>query len=228
MAKHSRLYVLTTMIETGLVPIFYNGDIEVASRIVQACADGGARTIEFTNRGDQAHIIFKELVTRFDANDNIILGVGSVIDPGTASLYIQLGANFVVSPILNPEMIRICNRRKIACSPGCGNVSQISQAEELGVEICKIFPGSQLGGAGFVKAVRGPMPWTRILPTGGVSPNEENIRGWIEAGAACVGMGSKLITKDFVATGNYDAITENVRQVLAWIKEARGPKSPIM
>ena len=228
MAKYSRLYVLNTMIETGLVPIFYNGDIEVATRIVQACADGGARTIEFTNRGDQAHIVFEELVRRFVDNDDIILGVGSVIDPGTTSLYLQLGANFIVSPILNPEMVRTCNRRKVACSPGCGTVSEISQAEELGVEIVKIFPGSQIGGAGFVKAVRGPIRWTRILPTGGVSPTKENIYGWIEAGAACVGMGSKLIIKDSVAAGNYEAITENVRQVLTWIKEARRGQSPIM
>ncbi len=227
MAKYSRLHVLNTMIETGLVPLFYNGDIEVATKIVQACIDGGARTIEFTNRGDQAHIIFGELIRRFEDNDDIILGVGSVVDQGTTSLYLQLGANFVVSPILDPEMVRICNRRKVACSPGCGTVSEISQAEELGVEIVKIFPGSQLGGAGFVKAVRGPMRWTRIIPTGGVSPTKENIYGWIEAGAACVGMGSKLITKEAVAAGDYASITANVRQVLAWIKEARGGQSPI-
>ncbi len=227
MAKYSRLHVLNTMIETGLVPLFYNGDIEVATRIVQACIDGGARTIEFTNRGDQAHIIFEELIRRFENNDEIILGVGSVIDQGTTSLYLQLGANFVVSPILDPEMVRICNRRKVACSPGCGTVSEISQAEELGVEIVKIFPGSQLGGAGFVKAVRGPMRWTRIIPTGGVSPTKENIYGWIEAGASCVGMGSKLITKESVAAGDYESITNNVRQVLTWIKEARQGQSPI-
>jgi len=228
MAKYSRLYVLTQMIETGLVPIFYYSDVEVATRIVEACIKGGARCVEFTNRGDQAHIVFEELVRRFNDKENVILGAGSIIDPGTTSLYIQLGTNFVVSPVLNPEMARICNRRKIAYSPGCGSVNDISQAEELGVEICKIFPGSQMGGAGFVKAVRGPMPWTRIIPTGGVSPSEENIRGWIEAGAACVGMGSKLITKEYVAAGNYDGITENVVKVLAWIKEARGGKSPIM
>ncbi|MEE9464775.1 MAG: bifunctional 4-hydroxy-2-oxoglutarate aldolase/2-dehydro-3-deoxy-phosphogluconate aldolase, partial [Candidatus Neomarinimicrobiota bacterium] len=181
-----------------------------------------------TNRGDQAHIVFEELVRRFKDEEDVILGAGSIIDPGTTSLYIQLGANFVVSPVLNPEMARVCNRRKVAYSPGCGSVNDISQAEELGVEICKIFPGSQIGGAGFVKAVRGPMPWSRIIPTGGVSPTEENIRGWIEAGAACVGMGSKLITKEYVAAGNYEGITENVVKVLAWIREARGGKSPIM
>jgi 2-dehydro-3-deoxyphosphogluconate aldolase/(4S)-4-hydroxy-2-oxoglutarate aldolase len=228
MAKYSRLYVLTQMIESGLVPIFYNPDIDIATRIVEACINGGARCVEFTNRGDQAHIVFEELVRRFDDRDNVILGTGSIIDPGTTALYIQLGSNFIVSPILNPDMARVCNRRKVAYSPGCGSVNDISQAEELGVEICKIFPGSQMGGAGFVKAVRGPMPWTRIIPTGGVSPTEENIRGWIEAGAACVGMGSKLITKEYVAAGNYEGITENVVKVLTWIKEARRGKSAIM
>lgn len=228
MAKYSRLYVLTQMIETGLVPIFYNSDIEIATRVVEACINGGARCVEFTNRGDQAHIVFEELIRRFNPQENVILGAGSIVDPGTTSLYIQLGANFIVSPVLNPEMAYVCNRRKIAYSPGCGTVNDISQAEELGVEICKIFPGSQLGGAGFVKAVRGPMPWTRIIPTGGVSPTEENIRGWIEAGAACVGMGSKLITREYLETGNYAAISKTVAQVLSWIKEARDGKSPIM
>ncbi|RME82108.1 MAG: bifunctional 4-hydroxy-2-oxoglutarate aldolase/2-dehydro-3-deoxy-phosphogluconate aldolase, partial [Caldilineae bacterium] len=160
MAKFSRLTVLNTMLETGLVPVFYHPDVEVAAQIVQACADGGARCIEFTNRGDQAHVVFGELVRRFLDDDRVILGVGSVIDPVTAGLYLQLGANFVVGPVLNPEIARLCNRRKVAYSPGCGSVSEISAAEELGVEIVKVFPGSQVGGPGFVKAVRGPMPWT--------------------------------------------------------------------
>jgi len=226
MAKYSRLKVLTTMIESGLVPIFYQADLEVAIQIVNACLAGGAKCVEFTNRGDQAHLVFERLVQRFSTED-VILGAGSVIDAATASLYIQLGANFIVSPVLVTETARLCNRRKVAYSPGCGSVNEISQAEELGVEICKIFPGGQIGGPAFVKAVRGPMPWTRILPTGGVSPTEENIKSWIEAGAACVGMGSKLITKELVTAGNYAAITDNVKQVLAWIAEARKGISPI-
>lgn len=227
MAKFSRLYVLTTIIETGLVPVFYNSDVDAATDIVRACLDGGVRCVEFTNRGDQAHTVFGELLRRFEHDARAILGVGSVIDPGTAALYIQLGANFVVGPALNPEVARVCNRRKVAYSPGCGSVTEISAAEELGVEICKVFPGSQVGGPGFVKAVRGPMPWTRILPTGGVAPTQESIRAWFEAGAACVGMGSKLITKDAVATGDYAAISKNVAATLGWIKDARGNRSPI-
>lgn len=221
MAKYSRLCVLNTMIETGLVPVFYHGDVEVATKIVQALVEAGVRCFEFTNRGDQAHLVFGELVRRFAQDERVILGAGSVIDPGTAALYIQLGANFIVGPVLNPEVARLCNRRKVAYSPGCGSVSEISAAEELGVEICKVFPGSQVGGPGFVKAVRGPMPWTYIMPTGGVSPTEENMRAWFEAGVACVGMGSKLVSKDLVAAGDFEAITEAARQTLAWIQEIR-------
>jgi 2-dehydro-3-deoxyphosphogluconate aldolase/(4S)-4-hydroxy-2-oxoglutarate aldolase len=148
--------------------------------------------------------------------------VGSVVDAPTAAMYIGSGANFVVGPLLNPEIARLCNRRKIAYSPGCGSVSEISQAEELGVEIVKIFPGGQVGGPAFAKAVRGPMPWTRLMPTGGVDTTQDSIQAWIEAGVACLGIGSKLIRKDLVAAGDYAAIEENVRRVLAWIQEARG------
>lgn len=224
MARHSRLVVLNAMVETGLVPVFYHRDAEVSARIVQACLDGGARCIEYTNRGEQANRIFEELARRFFDQDRLILGAGSVIDVGTASLYIQAGAEFVVGPVLNPEVARACNRRKVAYLPGCGSVSEISQAEELGVEICKIFPGREVGGPGFVEAVRGPMPWTRIMPTGGVDATQESIRAWFTAGVACVGMGSKLITKERVAGQDYAGITEAVRQVLAWISASRGDK----
>ncbi len=222
MARFSRLEVLTTMIEIGVIPVFYQPDIEVAQKVVEACAAGGAKVVEFTNRGDLAYQVFAELVSHFARKDpSIILGIGSVIDPGTAALYISSGANFVVGPVLNAEVAKVCNRRKVAYSPGCGTASEISQAEELGVEICKIFPGSQVGGPAFVKAVRGPCPWTRIMPTGGVDATEESIKDWFEAGVACVGMGSKLVRKDLVAAGNWDEITLKVRQVLKWIGEVQ-------
>jgi len=222
MAQYSRLDVLNTMIADGLVPVFYNADVEVAARIVQACVEGGARCVEFTNRGDQAHCVFEELVRRFARDKQVILGVGSVLDAGTAALYIQLGANFVVGPVLNAEVARVCNRRKVAYSPGCGSASEISAAEELGVEICKIFPGEQVGGPDFVRAVLGPMPWTRIMPTGGVDATQDSIQRWFKAGVSCVGMGSNLITKEAVAKQDYGQIADKVRQVLEWIKLARG------
>jgi 2-dehydro-3-deoxyphosphogluconate aldolase/(4S)-4-hydroxy-2-oxoglutarate aldolase len=223
MARFSRLEVLNEIIRIGLVPVFYQPDSEVAKRIVAACAAGGARAVEFTNRGDNAYRVFSDLVMHFAAADpTVILGVGSVLDPATAALYIASGANFVVGPVLNREVARVCNRRKVAYSPGCGTASEISQAEELGVEIAKIFPGSLVGGPAFVKSVLAPMPWTRLMPTGGVAATQENLRAWFEAGAAAVGMGSKLITKELVAAGDFDGISRQVAQVITWIHEARG------
>jgi 2-dehydro-3-deoxyphosphogluconate aldolase/(4S)-4-hydroxy-2-oxoglutarate aldolase len=223
MARYSRLEVLNTVVELGLVPVFYNPDLEVARQIVGACRDGGARVVEFTNRGDFAFQVFAALAQHAaEAEPDVILGVGSVIDAPTAALYISAGANFVVGPVLNPEVARLCNRRKIAYMPGCGSASEISQAEELGVEIVKVFPGKAVGGPGFVKSVLGPCPWTRIMPTGGVDATEENIRAWFEAGVTCVGMGSRLIAKELVAAGDFDAISKKAAQVLAWIKDVRG------
>jgi 2-dehydro-3-deoxyphosphogluconate aldolase/(4S)-4-hydroxy-2-oxoglutarate aldolase len=223
MARFSRLKVLNTIIQSGLVPIFYNPDVKAAQNIAKACAAGGARVVEFTNRGDFAPEVFKELSQLLAQKESdIIAGVGSVMDAPTAALYIAYGANFVVSPVLNAEVAKLCNRRKVAYMPGCGTVSEISLAEELGVEIVKIFPGSAVGGPGFVKAVQGPCPWTRIMPTGGVEPTEANLRAWFEAGAACVGMGSKLIRKDLVSAGDWTGISDLVEQTLNLIQEIRG------
>jgi 2-dehydro-3-deoxyphosphogluconate aldolase/(4S)-4-hydroxy-2-oxoglutarate aldolase len=227
MAQFSRLKVLTTMIETGLVPVLYHPDPGLVVNIVKACLDGGVRCFEFTNRGDRAHEVFNEVIKHFKSDERLILGTGSVIEAGTAALYIQMGSNFIVGPNLNPEVARVCNRRKIAYCPGCGSVSEISQAEELGVEICKIFPGNAVGGPEFIKDVLGPLPWTRVMPTGGVDATEESVSRWIRAGAACLGMGSKLITPELIKAGDYSKITKTVESILAWVKAARGNKAPI-
>jgi 2-dehydro-3-deoxyphosphogluconate aldolase/(4S)-4-hydroxy-2-oxoglutarate aldolase len=222
MARFKRLEVLTTIVDVGLVPVFYHPDVEVAKHIAAACASGGARVVEFTNRGDFAPEVFKELSLYLAReHPDVILGVGSVVDAPTAALYIAHGANFVVGPLLNPEVARLCNRRKIAYSPGCGSASEISTAEELGVEIVKVFPGTSVGGPAFVRSVLGPCPWTSIMPTGGVDATEESIMAWFGAGVACVGIGSKLVRKEWVAAGDWMAITAQVRKVLAWIQKAR-------
>ncbi|MDX9828904.1 MAG: bifunctional 4-hydroxy-2-oxoglutarate aldolase/2-dehydro-3-deoxy-phosphogluconate aldolase [Anaerolineae bacterium] len=222
MARFTRMQVLNSILEDGLVPVFYHADAAVAVKVAEACAAGGAQVLEFTNRGDMAPEVFKEL-SRYLAREHreIILGVGSVVDAPTAALYIAYGANFVVGPLLNPEVARLCNRHKIAYSPGCGSVTEISQAEELGVEIVKVFPGRSVGGPEFVKSVLGPCPWTSIMPTGGVDASEESIRAWFSAGVACVGLGSNLVRKEWVAAGDWAAISNQVRQVLGWIRQAR-------
>ncbi len=225
MAQYRRIEVILAMEGSGLVPIFYHKDLDICRNVVEACYQGGARVFEFTNRGDFAHKIFERLIQyAISELPGMIMGVGSVVDAPTASLYIQLGANFIVSPVLNPEMAAVCNRRKIAWSPGCGSLTEISKAEELGAEIVKIFPGSQVGGPGFVSSVKGPCPWTSIMPTGGVSPTEQNLGAWFEAGVACVGMGSKLITKEIIANNEFDLLESKVRGTLEIISSIRARK----
>ncbi|MFB3902085.1 MAG: bifunctional 4-hydroxy-2-oxoglutarate aldolase/2-dehydro-3-deoxy-phosphogluconate aldolase [Acidobacteriota bacterium] len=225
MARYKRLETLVMMKEIGVIPVFYNADFEVARNVVCACADGGARVVEFTNRGDRAVNVFTRL-EEFCAKErpDIVLGVGSIVDAPTAAMYIGAGANFVVGPLLDEETARLCNSRKIPYSPGCGTVTEIHRAETLGVEICKIFPGAEIGGPAFVKNVRGPCPWTDIMPTGGVSPTRESLGAWFEAGVACVGMGSNLITKELVAGRDYAGIAKKVKEAIEIIRQVRGGK----
>ena len=221
MAKYNKIQVLTAMKETGMVPVFYHADAEVAKAVVKACYEGGVRAFEFTNRGDFAQEVFGELVKYANRElPGMILGVGSVVDPATAALYIQLGANFVVGPLFNPEISKICNRRLIPYTPGCGSVSEIGAAQETGCDLCKVFPGDVLGPK-LVKGLLAPMPWSKLMVTGGVSPDEENLTSWIKAGVFCVGMGSKLFPKDVIAAGNWQAITDKCVEALGYIAKAR-------
>jgi 2-dehydro-3-deoxyphosphogluconate aldolase/(4S)-4-hydroxy-2-oxoglutarate aldolase len=218
-----RMAVLTAMMDQGVIPVFYHPDAEVCKKVIQACADGGAPCIEFTNRGDFASHVFYEVTKHFaTADERVIMGVGSIVDAPTAGIYIANGAKFVVGPILNADVAKVCNRRKIPYSPGCGSASEISYAEELGCEIVKVFPGSSVGGPDFVKAVLGPMPWTRIMPTGGVDPDEASVKKWFGAGIVAAGMGSKLITPEMLDAGDYAGIAKKVRETVDLIKKVRG------
>jgi 2-dehydro-3-deoxyphosphogluconate aldolase / (4S)-4-hydroxy-2-oxoglutarate aldolase len=222
MARFMRVDVINTLLDVGLVPLFYNADVETSIKLASACARAGAKIIEFTNRGELAYPVFTELVKHFaNADSTIILGVGSILDAPTAALYVASGANFIVGPSFNPEIARLCNRRKILYMPGCATETEISTAEEYGAEICKIFPGETVGGPAFVKAVMAPCPWHRLMPTGGVDATETSISEWIKAGAAAVGMGSKLITSQAVKDKDYDSIAKKASDCIGWIKNAR-------
>ena len=221
MAKYTRIQVATIMEQTGLVPLFYTDDVQLGKKVLKACYDGGARLLEFTNRGDFAHEIFAELNKyALQELDGMILGVGSVTDAAVASLYMQLGANFVVTPVLREDIALVCNRRKVLWSAGCGSLTEIARAEELGAEIVKLFPGG-IYGADFVKAIKGPCPWTSIMPTGGVSPTKENLKSWFDAGVTCVGMGSKLITKEILKSSNFKELEKNVKFTIELIQELK-------
>jgi len=221
MAQFSRIEVATTMKEVGMIPLFFNNDIELSKKVLKACYDGGAKLLEFTARGDFAHEVFGDLI-KYTVKElpGMIMGVGSVSDAAQASLFMSLGANFVVTPLLREDIATVCNRRKVLWSAGCGSLTEIARAEELGCEIVKLFPGD-IYGPQFVKSVKGPQPWTSIMPTGGVSPTEENLKGWFDAGVTCVGMGSKLISKDILANEDFAELEMNVRKVLAIIKSLR-------
>ena len=209
------------MQQTGLVPVFYHADAAVAKQVLKACYDGGVRAFEFTNRGDFAQEVFAELVKYAAAElPGMILGIGSVVDPGTAALYLQLGANFVVGPIYNPAVVPVCNRRLVPYCPGCGSASEVSAAQEAGCDLCKVFPGDVLGPA-FVKGLRAPMPWSRLMVTGGVEPERANLEAWFKAGVTCVGMGSNLFPKDVIAAGDWPRITALCRDALQIIQEVR-------
>ncbi|MEL4308870.1 bifunctional 4-hydroxy-2-oxoglutarate aldolase/2-dehydro-3-deoxy-phosphogluconate aldolase [Joostella sp. CR20] len=221
MKTYSRIEVATTMKETGLVPLFYHEDVAIVKQVVKACYDGGARLFEFTARGAFAHEVFSELI-KYCAKEcpELILGVGSVTDAAATSLYMQMGAQFIVTPVLREDIALVCNRRKVLWSPGCATLTEIAKAEELGCEIVKLFPGG-IYGPKFVKAIKGPCPWTSIMPTGGVSPTEENLTAWFDAGVTCVGMGSQLISKEIIANKDFNLLKETVASAITMIKKLK-------
>ncbi|KJF44976.1 bifunctional 4-hydroxy-2-oxoglutarate aldolase/2-dehydro-3-deoxy-phosphogluconate aldolase [Draconibacterium sediminis] len=222
MARFSRIEVALKMKETGIIPVFYHKDLEVCKAIVKACYNGGIRLFEFTNRGDFATLTFAALNQWIiEECPEMIMGVGSIIDEATAAMYIGLGANFIVAPLIDEATAKVCNKRKISWSPGCGSVTEIGRAHELGAEVVKIFPGSQVGGPSFVKAIKGPMPYANIMPTGGVLPNKDNLKQWFESGVTCVGMGSQLFPNEVLADKNYTYITEKCSELLAIINQLR-------
>jgi len=220
MARFNKIQVLSAMVSTGMVPVYYSNDIEIAKQVVKACYDGGVRAFEFTNRGDFAQEVFAEL-SKFVAKEcpELILGIGSIVDAPTAAMYLQLGANFVVGPLFNPEIAKVCNRRLVPYTPGCGSVSEIGFAQEAGCDLCKIFPAGNVGGPSFVSNMKAPMPWAMIMATGAVEPTEENLSAWFKAGVTCVGMGSKLFPKEAIAAKDWASISKLCSEALAVIQK---------
>lgn len=222
MASKDKQAVLAAIMDQSIIPVFYHPDEEVCVNVIQACANGGAKCVEFTNRGDFAASVFHNVTKHFaKADPSVIMGVGSIVDAPTAGLYISYGAKFVVSPLTSVDTAKLCNRRGIPYSPGCGSATEIGDAQELGCDIVKVFPGASVGGPDFVKSILGPMPWTRIMPTGGVEPTEESLRKWFGAGIVACGVGSNLITKKLLDAKDYKGLEESVRQTLALVKRIK-------
>ena len=222
MGRFTRVQVWDTMEKSGIVPLYYHEDIETAKRIAEALIKGGAGIIEFANRGRRAFEIYREVALHLEQHaPTVIFGVGSVLDTPTAGLYINLGANFIVSPATHADVAKLCNRRKVAYIPGCATATEISLAEELGVEICKVFPASALGGPDFIRSIKGPCPHSKLMPTGGVDATQENLQDWFDAGVACVGIGSALVRTNLVEAGDWDGISALTKHCLDWIAKIR-------
>ena len=226
MANKDRMSVLNAMMAQSVIPVFYHPDVELCIEVIQACSNAGAKCVEFTNRGDFAAHVFYDVTRHFaKADPSVIMGVGSIVDAPTAGLYIANGAKFVVGPLLNADVAKVCNRRGIPYSPGCGSATEIGDAQELGCEIIKVFPGSSVGGPDFVKSVMGPMPWTRIMPTGGVEPTEESLRKWFGAGIVACGIGSNMITKALLDAQDFKGLEANVRSTLQLVQRIKAELS---
>lgn len=220
MAKFNKIDTIGIIKNTGIVPVFYNKDAEITKKVVKACYDGGIRAFEFTNRGDGAADVFKEVMAFVRKEcPQMALGAGTILDAPTAVLYMQMGADFLVSPCMAEDVVKVANRRGVPYSPGCGTVTEIVKAMELGCELVKVFPAGNVGGPSFVKNILGPLPWAMVMCTGAVEPTEENLTAWAKSGVTAVGMGSKLFPKDTVAAGKWEEISSLCRQCLQWFKK---------
>lgn len=212
---NQRIDIINKIRDIRVMPLFYHPDPDISLKVMQAVFDAGLDLMEFTNRGPNAFNVFEKLYA-FKSNNypDAALGIGSIVDAPTAAQYIQAGADFVVSPLLNHEVIRICNRRKILHIPGCSTLSEINQAEEWGAEMVKVFPAAQLGGPAFIKAIKGPCPWASIVVTGGVKADFENLKSWHDAGVDGFGIGSDLISKDLIKKGDYAGLSAKVKELV--------------
>jgi len=211
----NRQKLVTRITDNGLVAVVRAESAEKAYRIFDACIEGGVAAIEITFTVPGAHKIIEDLSSKYQSGE-IILGAGTVLDPETARIAILSGAQYIVSPNINLETIKLCNRYQVPSMPGAMTINEIILAMEAGADIIKIFPGN-LFGPSIIKSVKGPIPQAQMMPTGGVEV--DNVEEWIKAGAVAVGAGSSL-TKG-AKTGDYAAITATAKEFLKKIKEAR-------
>ncbi len=210
--KFTKEQLYAKLNEVPIMPLFNHPDLAVSKSVVKACYDGGIKVFEYTNRGEGAALIFAELVKYIRQElPEMAIGIGTVFTAEEAEYFVSLDTDFIVQPIMNPAVGEVCNKHKIAWMPGVMTVTELYNAQQAGADIIKIFPANVLGTA-FVKAMKAPMPHAKVMVTGGVEPNEENLKGWFSAGVTAVGMGSQLFPKDVLASGNYQQIEEVVRK----------------
>jgi 2-dehydro-3-deoxyphosphogluconate aldolase / (4S)-4-hydroxy-2-oxoglutarate aldolase len=212
--------VIASMIKTGMIPVFYHDDIDVAKSVLDASYSAGVRAFEFTNRGDNAFKVFRELLKYAGQYSDLKVGIGTIFNVELTTQFLDAGAHFIVSPILKTEMATVCRQQKVLWIPGCGTLTEIVTAKENGADIVKLFPGSVLG-PGFVSAVLPVVRGLQLMPTGGVEPTVQSLTAWFKAGVVCVGMGSQLFKKEIIDSGDWPTLTNSISEVMAIIKNMR-------
>jgi 2-dehydro-3-deoxyphosphogluconate aldolase/(4S)-4-hydroxy-2-oxoglutarate aldolase len=222
MTRFGKNTLLRMIAAQGFVPLFYYEDLRVCKLVIEACFDGGCRVIEFTNRGEKALPMFAELAAHAHSlSPDMAFGVGSIVDLHAANAFVDSGADFVVGPSFCEETAAYCHDREVVYIPGCATLTEILRAERAGCELIKVFPASCLGGAEFIKAVRGPCPWLKLMPTGGVNDDPSELAKWFKAGVAAVGLGSNVISNSRMENEDYKGIGESVRNVASLIRTLR-------
>ena len=222
MGRFNKLQTLNYINENKVVPVFYNSDVDISINVMKSLHNGGIKILEFTNRGDFALEVFNELEKYCQKNlPDMILGAGSISDETMANMYISSGSNFIVGPLTNKNVAIACNRKKVPYMPGCLTPTEISEAEELGCDVVKVFPADSIGGPNFIKSVLAPMPWSWIMPTGGVDMEEEGLKKWLSSGVFSVGMGSNLFTKEIIQDKDWALLESQCKKLVETINKIK-------
>lgn len=215
--RFTKEQMLNEMGSTGMIPVFNHVDIEVAKAVLDASYKGGIRVFEFTNRASNSLEVFKEMYEYGSKYEDMVIGIGTIFTAKAAKDFIDAGADFIVSPALIPEVADYCNDKKVFWIPGCGTITEVLNAKNLGASLVKAFPGNVLGPA-FVSSAKAVFPDLHIMPTGGVEPTEENLSEWFGAGVFCVGMGSQLFKKEWIVNQEYENLQSKISESLELIQ----------
>jgi 2-dehydro-3-deoxyphosphogluconate aldolase/(4S)-4-hydroxy-2-oxoglutarate aldolase len=214
--------VTNTIVDQGMLPLYFNSDLEVSISVLRAIYKAGIKAVEYTNRGEAALNNFKALLEIRDQEmPGMLLGIGTIKNLGQAMDYKDAGADFFVSPGFVKEVAEYALRHHLLYAPGCMTPTEIIAAENAGLKFIKLFPGNMLGPE-YVSTIKDVFPKLLFMPTGGVDTTKENLESWFKAGVCAVGMGSKLISKKLMEVKDYATIEADTIKVLTLIKEIKG------
>jgi len=218
--RFTKQQIVNGMKEAGIVPLFTHDNPEDAQQVLEVAYAGGIRVFEFTNRRENSFNVFRHLISMSGKYPDLMLGIGTILDGVTTQKFIDAGADFVISPILKLDMATVCHQHNTPWIPGCATLTEIVTAKDNGAEIIKLFPASVLG-PGFVSSILPVVPGLQLMITGGVEPNEKSISSWFKAGAACLGMGSQLFTKEILEQKNWPLLKQRIEETLRLAKQVR-------